>query len=339
VPRLGLQRATLRRKGLRVRIAFVVWTRFDRHSELLARQLGAEMHFIYCGQQGSVLQAPLRYALQALRTWQTLSRDRPDVVFVQNPPIFAVLVTLVYSRCYGARYFISSHSAAFLSPKWRWSIGLQRALSRRAAATIVHNRYQERIIAAWGCPHCVLGFIPGSYPPGEHTTLPAQFNAAVISSAAEDEPLSVVFKAAASLPEVDFYVTGDSTRLSSQLLANKPGNCRLTGFLSYDRYIGLLRAVDVIVDLTTRDDTLLCGAIEAVSIGKPLVLSDWPILRECFPLGAVHVQNSVEDLLRGIRESQRDHAALQRDILRLHEQLCAEWDRKLGELQRILGAG
>lgn len=75
-------------------------------------------------------------------------------------------------------------------------------------------------------------------------------------------------------------------------------NCRLTGYLPYDRYVGLLRGVDVILDLTSQDHTLLMGAFEAVSLGTPLIVSDWPILRDYFSLGTVHVPNTVEGFVR-----------------------------------------
>ena len=60
----------------------------------------------------------------------------------------------------------------------------------------------------------------------------------------------------------------------------KPDNCHLTGYIPYEQYVGLMRQVDTVIDLTDRDHTLLLGAFEAVSLGTPLIISDWPILRE-----------------------------------------------------------
>jgi len=319
-----------------VKITFVAWVRYDRRSELLAQHLGATIHFIYYGQRGKLLQAPVRYLVQALQTWRVLCLDRPDVVFVQNPPIFCVLVAFLYGRRHGARYVIDSHTAAFLSTKWRRFLWLHRRLSRVALTTIVHNESQEKIVERWGCRYCVLADPVGGYPTGQHFPLNGQFNVAVISTFEEDEPLNVVFEAASRLPEVDFYVTGECNRAAPHMLAKKPDNCHLTGFLPYDRYVGLLRAVNVIVDLTTRDDTLLCGAFEAVSLGKPLIVSDWPILRNYFPLGTVHVPNTAEGICEGLRRARSEQTVLQRDILKLREQLRAEWDQKFSDLQYLL---
>ena len=74
------------------KITFIVWARYHRRSELLAQHFGATIHYVYHGQMGQLSQAPGRYLVQAWQTWRILRQERPDVIFVQNPPIFAVLV-------------------------------------------------------------------------------------------------------------------------------------------------------------------------------------------------------------------------------------------------------
>lgn len=316
---------------------FIVWgNEGSRRSELLAKHLGAAMHNICYGRRGKLLQAPVRYVLQGLQTWRILCRERPDVVFVQNPPIFLAVVAFLYARWCNARYVVDSHTSAFIASKWRWSVGLHRKLSRRALVTIVHNESQEKIVNRWGCRYCVLADPVGDYPAGEPFPFDGQFNAVVVSCFEWDEPLDVVFEAAAQLPEVSFYVTGEYTRGAPSLLATKPDNCRLTGYIPYEQYVGLLRGADVVIDLVTVNHTLLSGAFEAVSVGTPLIVSDWPILRDYFPIGTVHVPNTVEGLCEGVRRVQRERAKLQRDILVLRERLKADWVHKFAELQHLL---
>lgn len=296
------------------------------------------MHHIYRGQHGRLLQAPARYVLQARETWQVLRQEQPDIVWVQNPPIFSVLVAALYAQRSGARYVVDSHTAAFLSPKWRWSLGLHRLLSRGAVTTIVTNPQLESVVTGWGCKAFILGFTPAEYPPGNAFPLSPTFNVAVVSTGAEDEPLDIVFRAAAQVCDASFYVTGDSRRINRRVLALKPDNCQLTGYLTYERYVGLLRGVDVVVDLTNRDHTLLLGAFEAVSVGTPLIISDWPVLRRYFARGAVYVPNTVDGLSEGVRCARRSQSELRRDVLLLRADLHAEWDRKFAELQGLLAA-
>jgi glycosyltransferase involved in cell wall biosynthesis len=319
-----------------VRIAFIAWTHYQRRTELIAQHLGATLHFICYGQEGKVFQAPLRYMVQAWRTWCVLCQERPDIVFVQNPPIFSVLLCSFYVCLYHSQYVIDSHTGAFLSSNWRWSLPLHRMLSRKALVTIVHNKSQEKIIKDWGCRSYVLIDPVSDYPIGEVFTFHGDFSVVVVSSFKDDEPIDIVFEAACRLNGVSFYFTGEPDRLDPYLLMRKPGNCHLTGYLPYEQYVGLLRGADAIMVLTTRDQTLLSGAFEAVSLQKPLILSDWPILRDYFTTGTVYVPNTIEGIQEGIQRAQCEQVELQKGIVHLHQQLHDRWKKGYKELRELL---
>jgi len=316
-----------------IKSVFIVWEPYHQRSERLAKRLGAQVRYIYYGNQGKLLHAPVRYMMQACKTWRILCREHPEMIFVQNPPIFCVMIVFLYARYHSAHYVIDSHTGAFLSWKWSWSLWLHRMLSRKALITIVHNKSQEKIVKGWRCPSFVLSDYPGPVSDGERIVLDGQFNVAVVSSFSRDEPLDVVFEAANRLPEVNFHVTGDSSHIASRLMEKKPNNCYLTGYLPYERYLNLLRGVDAIIALTTQDHTLLSGAWEAVSLGTPLIVSDWPILKEYFSLGTVHIPNTEEGVCRGVRQVQAEQYTLHKDILRLRNRLKYEWELKFRELQ------
>lgn len=319
------------------RRVFIAWTRYDRHSELTAYHFGASLHFIYHGPKGWHLRhALIRYITQAKKTWRVLCAERPEIIFVMNPPIFAVLVTFLYCLRHKASYIIHSHTAAFLSPPWSWFVWLHRLLSRGALTTIVHNIDQEKIVQHWGCRYHVLGFTPGDYSFGEDFPLSGNFNVAVVAIFSDDEPLETEFEAASQLPNVDFYITGDYKRIRQDRLSNKPKNCHLTGFLSYGQYVSLLRKADVVMDLTTRDHTVLMGGFEAVSLGTPLITSDWPILKDYFSLGTVHVPNTVEGICEGVRRVQSNGDSLRLGMKQLRDRLRREWEEKYKELECLI---
>jgi glycosyltransferase involved in cell wall biosynthesis len=317
-----------------MKISFVVWARYHRRAELLAHHLGASIHYIYRGRQGRFF-TPVRYLTQTWQTWRVLSAERPDVLFVQNPPIFSVLVAFLYCRLYGARCVIDSHSGAFQA-RWRWSVPIHRLLSKGALLTIVHNKDQEAIVAGWGCRCQVIAYTAGDYPRGEDYSMNGQFNVTVISTYEEDEPLPAIWGAAARMPQVAFYVTGDPKHLSRDLLEQKPENCHLTGYLPYERYVGLIRGSDAVLDLTRCNHTLPMGGFEAVSMGKPLIVSDFPVLREYFSLGTLHVPNTTEGICAGVRKAQSQQEELQQEMNLLHERLDAEWKQNLSALKQLL---
>jgi hypothetical protein len=102
------------------------------------------------------------------------------------------------------------------------------------------------------------------------------------------------------------------------------------------QYAGLLRGADVIIDLVSNGHTLLCGAFEAVSVGTPLIVSDWPILRECFPIGTIHIPNTVEGVRDGVRQAQLQQDELRCEIRLLREQHQVKWVHKFKKLQHML---
>ena len=319
------------------RVTTIGWLRSQQRLELLARSLDSSLHFVYVPRSARLADAPLRYFAQALTTSQILARERPLAVLVQNPPIFLALLVSAYCRLAGAGYIIDSHSGAFVDSKWRWSLGLHRYLSRRAITTLVHNRDQERIVSQWRCPYMLLAYTPGKDSPSGPSKMNAGFRVAVVSSFNADERPEMVFQAARELPEVEFYMTGDAARVSPEVMSLRPDNCHLTGYLPYEEYFELLRSADAVMALTNRDGTLLMGGFEAVSAGRPLITSDWPVLREFFHLGTVHIPNSPEGIAEGVRRAQTQQRSLEQGMTRIREELEADWAHKIAELRYRVG--
>ncbi len=316
----------------------IAWAPYSRRSEVFARELNAPLHCIHYLKFQAPPYAPFKYILQTARTLQTLFKQRPGVVFVQNPPFVSGLAVSLYCRAAGARYVLDHHSAAF-APIWNWAQPIQKRLARQAAANIVTNQHWADIIRSWKAPALVMGDPFADLPPGEQFPVASgSTTLAFIQTFAPDEPLDAVLEAAAGLPDVHLYVTGDTSRKPTSFFEGKPGNVTYTGFLPDSQYTGLLRAVDAILVLTTRDHTLQLGGCEAVSAGRPLIVSDWPFLRQFFSKGAVYVENSPESICQGICEMQRRKAQLRHEIVALRAEARQEWQARLAELKALAGA-
>jgi hypothetical protein len=106
--------------------------------------------------------------------------------------------------------------------------------------------------------------------------------------------------------------------------------------VTYEKYVGLLRGVDLIITLIDRDHTLLMGGFEAISLEKPLIVSDWPTLRDYFSQGTVFVANNAGAICEGINKVRRDQPALQRGMSLLHKQCNEDWERQFSELQGLI---
>jgi glycosyltransferase involved in cell wall biosynthesis len=279
----------------------------------------------------------LKYILQALRTFAVLFKERPAAVHVQNPPFVCGLIVYLYTLLTGAKYVLHYHSAAFGSV-WDWALPLQKFLARHAVTNIVTNQHWAAVIHSWGA-HALVMFDPFlDLPQAEPFPVEPGFNVAFISTFAADEPIEEVLQAAALLPDVHFYITGDTRKKPAAFFANVPSNVTFTGFLDpYRHYPGLLRAADGILVLTTRDHTLQLAGCEAVAVGKPLITSDWPYLREVFAKGTVYVGNSAESIRDGILEMRQRHAELMTGIIALRRESQREWKLRLSQLNQMIG--
>jgi glycosyltransferase involved in cell wall biosynthesis len=324
--------------GAQNRWLAIAWAPYSRMSDTFARELGGKLYCIHYLRFQSPPHAPLKYLLQAFRTWRVLFKERPAAVHVQNPPIVCGLVVYLYTRLSGARFALHYHSAAFGSA-WDWALPLQKFLARRAVANIVTNQHWADVIHTWGARALVM-FDPFlDLPETEPFAVEPGFNVAFISTFAADEPVEEVLQAARGLPDVHFYITGDSRRKPAAFFANVPPNVTFTGFLDpYRHYPGLLRAVDGILVLTTRDHTLQLAGCEAVAVGKPLITSDWPYLREVFAKGTVYVGNSADSIRNGILELRQRREALAREIVTLRQESQREWKLRLVQLNQMAGS-
>ncbi len=323
----------------KLKSAFLVWgpPSHGPRSRILAKELGLKaLHYVHATTRRGAWAAPYKYSYQAWATLRLLFGERPDLIFVQSPPSFAVFFVYLYCALTGSKYLVDAHSSALQLRIWTRPYWLHQFLARRAITTIVTNEHFQQQIQSWGASAFILRDIPtnfeqnGSYPL-EHT-----FNVVVVNTFSEDEPLAETLEAAKHLPEVEFYITGKKRMASPDTLALAPANVHFTDFLPDADYYTLLSNAQTVMCLTTRDHTMQRGACEALSLGKPIITSDWPLLRTYFHQGTVHVQNTCEAIQNGIMEMKRHYESYQVGIQALRRQQQSEWQEKVTLLTNLI---
>jgi glycosyltransferase involved in cell wall biosynthesis len=169
-----------------------------------------------------------------------------------------------------------------------------------------------------------------------HPTLEGSRNMTLVSTFTRDEPIELFFKAAALLPEINFHVTGNYRRADARTLDSKPANVRLTGFLPDADYVGLLLASDAVISLTTLDHTMQRGAYEGVYLGRPVITSNFDLLRRHFCKGTVHVDNTVDDIVAGVRRMSSDLSRFRVEIEELRHDRLEDWKRVESDLRQMI---
>jgi glycosyltransferase involved in cell wall biosynthesis len=276
-----------------------------------------------------------------LQTLRLLRRCRPGLLFVQNPSLALTTLTILCRPVFGYRLVVDAHNEgvrpydrpyAFV----RW---LTRRLLKSADVTIVTNdALAEDVRAAGGRPVT----LPDSLPvvPDSASTHPRTGDTpdvAVIATFRRDEPIDAIIKAAAMLPDVRFAFSGPAERYRRAPGAMPP-NVRLTGFLDDSEYWRLLAQAKVVCDLTLKPDCLVCGAYEALALGRPMVLSDNPATRDLFGSAAILTGNSPEEIAAALRRAIEERERLESNASELKESFRTRWRVEADTVWRTIEA-
>jgi glycosyltransferase involved in cell wall biosynthesis len=132
------------------------------------------------------------------------------------------------------------------------------------------------------------------------------------------------------------YITGNHKKYRDidKITSNLPSNVTLTGFLSEEDYQDLLHSADVVIVITTQEYTLTCGAYEAVSLEKPMILGDTQTIREYFFSGALYTSSLPSDLAEKIEAAGNQLSSLRDGVVALKATLIETWNDQFKEVQK-----
>lgn len=280
----------------------------------------------------------LRYIFSLTRTVNIVIRERPDVLVVQNPSIllsfFVVLIHI--TRIFNFKLVVDAHNAGIFPP----SIGkntllkLRNFILKNTDITIVTNENLAKVVKDFGGrPIVIEDPMPVFSGNIAKRKLKGKINFLFICSYADDEPYFELINAARQLDK-DFhiYMTGAPNREIIAIIDDLPGNLTITGYLPENEYDSLLFSVDAVIDLTNREDCLVCGAYEALSAFKPLILSEKRALVEYFGTkGIVYTKNNASDIARCIKDIFVNLEKYRLEVYQIKLQFLSSWQKRKEE--------
>lgn len=319
------------------KLLFISWAPFCSRSDNIARELGGESFMIYHAFWGSnYATVLLKYLSQSFATLMLLLRLRPRRIFVMSPPVVACLPVWLYSKIFGAAYVIDAHTAAFSDRRWQVFEFVTRFFARHAVTSLVTNTHWQAMVQSWGARSDIITDVPVLFPEPRLVRLPAGNKIAVVCTFTFDEPVDAMFEAAALVPEVSFHFTGNWKRLPAATLARKPANVHLMGFLPDAEYASLLKQCTAVMALTTLDHTMQRGAYEAAYLARPIITSNFELLRASFPKGTVFVDATPDSIADGVRTLCADAQRYAREAVELDQDKRLTWERVRQKLQETL---
>ena len=285
----------------------------------------------------------LRYMSCGIRTLYVLFTRRPRLIFAQCPSTVLALLCIVFGKVFRTPVVIDAHNATFdaLSSGAKWHSWLVQWILSEASLTIVTNEALATVIADHNGQAAILPDplpnlpAPAIVPSVAHHPFVVLF----ICTWAGDEPYLEVIDSASTLdPDTWIYITGKSPFIDTPPSEGLPSNVVLTGYVSEQRFIDLLYSADVILDLTTRSDCLVCGAYEATSMEKPMILSKTSALQRYFDQGALFTTNSANDIAATIKLARERIEELSKGVAHLKKIMPHRWDLHKEDLLEKLNA-
>lgn len=281
-----------------------VWYTWEEHRR--SRELAGKFGVRYLALTSS-LSNPWRYMVLSIRTIFSLLRRRPDIIFCQNPSIILAFLLCVTRPLHRAPVVIDRHTNFYFehanSQEWKWKLHnfLGRWTDSAANLVIVTTERLADFVRSEGGNSAVL---PDPLPDWEPSLAILQSGAPArvvfIGSGGEDEPLAEVFGAARSLgTRIQMTVTSGGAKRAARNL-NPPENVEFPGYLPHAKYIEELRSADVVLVLTTQEDTLCCGVYEAICLHRPVVISGTQAMRCFFSEGVIYTDNEARAIAEAI---------------------------------------
>ena len=279
-----------------------------------------------------------RYLLCIYKTLNLLSK-KPKLVCVQNPSMVLSLIAIFIKPLYKYRLVVDTHnSGIFPKTKFKKICNvIFKYIQKKSDLTIVTNYYLENIVNQNGGNAKVL---PDKIPSFVDTAalnlkLPIGKIVVFICTFDIDEPYDEVIKSARYIEKsVKIIITGNYIgKVNTNQISR---NVFLTGYLQENLYWLLLKKADIVMDLTTRDHCLVCGAYEALSVNKPLILSNTQVNRNFFYKGCVYVDSDHQSIAKGIKRALTIQDKLEQDIFHLKKDLLWKWEEQATYVKKVI---
>jgi len=246
----------------------------------------------------------LKYFFLISKTLSIIYKKNPYIIFVMNPSIVLAMIVVLYGILFRKKIVVDAHNIGIYfehSNRMVKYLGqfVNTLIMRLSDITIVTNNELAKYVSKKkGNPY----IFPDPFPRfGNFNKIKLQGNKNIfyICSYAEDEPYLNLIESAKFLNN-DIYIYISGRIKKNTPIINLP-NIIMTGYLSEQDFVNFLFSVDVVVDLTLRDNCLLCGAYETIAAEKPLILSKTNALQIFFKNAAIYTDNSPNDIASKIK--------------------------------------
>lgn len=282
--------------------------------------------------------AIFRYVASIIKTFLIILKEKPEVVIVQNPSILLALMAVVIKNLLGYKCIVDAHNAGLFPFENKYSLlnYVSKKIQRLADMVIVTNDALVDVVNNNGGNAIILpDKLPSCPDKIEHVEMKGGINLLFVCTFSDDEPYQELVEAAKLISsDIFIYVTGKyKGKIKEQ---DMPSNLKLLGFVADSKYWDYLATVDGVIVLTTRENCLTCGAYEAVSLTKPMILSNTKAIKKYFNSGAIYCDATTDSICAAILKFKADINLLKPEVINLKYALENDWEERYLGLKKII---
>lgn len=278
------------------------------------------------------------YIALFVRTIIIIIKENPKYIFVMNPSSLCALFIVLFGKIFNKVIIVDAHNAGVhfenANPLVRGVLQIFNIIIMRFSKIIIvtNDRLAKYVKQKNGTPFILPDPFP-KFKNFEKLKLKGQKNIFYICTYAGDEPYLNVIESAAFLdPDVFIYISGRKKKMS----LNLPANIMQTDYLPEQEFINYLFSADVVMDLTLREDCLLCGAYETIAVEKPLILSRTKALQDYFSEAAIFTDNSPSDIAVKIKKALENESILIKKLKAFKDRQSIQITEQLITLNKII---
>jgi glycosyltransferase involved in cell wall biosynthesis len=307
------------------RSCWITWE-IQTRNRSIANLLGSDLYELI-----SKRSRVARYIYLSLRTIKIIKNYQ--IIFVQNPSIVLATLATVVRILTRKTVIIDAHNSGIYPLDGRSKVlnFLTEFICKNADIVIVTNTaLADKVIEYKGKPFVLPDPIPNLKVQNRPRENPNEKYIFFICTWADDEPYLEVINAATKLSnQVRILISGKyAGKVSNK--SNLPKNVTLLGFIDEDLYVQLLSNAIASIDLTTRNNCLVCGAYESASLSVPCIVTDNEINRLVFNSGFIYSKTDSDNIAKAIDYAVENNNELKNNIslfarnhnLLIEERIC-----------------
>lgn len=292
------------------------------------------------------LMSLIKYPIQTIKTFTKLVKSRPDIVVVQNPPIFAALTCLIYGRIYGAKTVIDHHCVWGMAEVIENPIAksfvnwVEKFCVRRAYLNTTYADPWEHELTRIGAEKAltIYDFVDETWlkdaDPSVRKALPKDKKIIVVPGCGHPlERPDLLIEACKDLNAI-VVITGEKKFFKKHIARThelKTGNTIFAGFLPDRQYRGLMATCDFVANISEQPYDIPHVVTEALASKRPILIGKNLALekllgRDCPFIISDNDVNTIRGVFLLALENQREYEKL---VAKLYKRLKKQREEQL----------